>query len=182
VNSHPQLDLDQVARELTGLQPGWAEHGITAGQLTWRDAGATWPKPIVTSRATVAEPESVGMTLTAANGNEAILVLWRGGWADVDLLLGRHVLSRAPDLQDVAGCVALAESIAEQLTATPSSEPEEENLGAVAHRAEPMCRASSGARRARSVMNAHGGAVVAKCVGYSHGSRFHHFALGFVDC
>jgi hypothetical protein len=50
------------------------------------------------------------MTLTAGNGNgnEAILVLWRGGWADVDLLLGSHVLSRAPDLHDVAGCVALA--------------------------------------------------------------------------
>jgi hypothetical protein len=66
------------------------------------------------------------MTLTAANGNEAILILWRGGWADVDLLLGSQVVSRAPDLHDIAGCVALAESIAAQLTVTPSSEPEEE--------------------------------------------------------
>jgi hypothetical protein len=126
VSSQPRLDLDQVARELTRLRPGWAERGITAGQLTWRDAQAEWPKPIVTDRTTVAEPESVGMTLTAANGTQAILILWRGGWGDVDLLLGSQVVSRAPDLYDVAGCVALAESIAAQLNATPSSEPEEE--------------------------------------------------------
>lgn len=135
MNSHPQLDPDQVARELTGLRPGWAEHGITAGQLTWRDARATWPQPIVTDRAAVADPESVGMILTAANGNEAILVLWRGGWADVDLLPGGHVISRAPDLHDVAGCVALAESIAAQLAAPPSSDQKKKPRG---------CRASSG--------------------------------------
>ena len=87
MSSQPQLDLDQVVRELTGLRPGWVKRGITAGQLTWRDAQAAWPKPVVTDRTTVAEPESVGMTLTAANGTEAILILWRGGWADIDLLL-----------------------------------------------------------------------------------------------
>lgn len=125
MTSRSKLDLDQVARELTGLRPGWAERGITAGQLTWRDARAAWPKPIVTDRTAVAEPESVGMTLTAANGNEALLILWRGGWADVDLLLGSQVVSRAPDLHDVADCVTLAESIAEQLTATPLSERED---------------------------------------------------------
>jgi hypothetical protein len=107
-----------VARELTGLLSGWAERGITAGQLTWRDAQAAWPQPIVTNRTTVAEPESVGVTLTAANGNEALLIIWRGGWADVDLLLGDLVASRAPDLHDAAGCVALAESIAAQLVIT----------------------------------------------------------------
>ena len=115
----PELDLDQVARDLAGLLPGWAERGIIAGQLTWRDAQAAWPQPIVTDRIRVAEPESVGVTLTAANGHEALLVIWRGGWADVDLLLGTHVVSRAPDLHDAAACVVLAESIAAQLITTP---------------------------------------------------------------
>jgi hypothetical protein len=119
VSIQPRLDLDQVARELTGLLPGWAERGITAGQFTWRDAQAAWPKPIVIGRIMVAEPESVGVTLTAANANEARLVIWRGGWADVDLLLGTHIVSRAPDLHDAAACVALAESIAAQLDITP---------------------------------------------------------------
>jgi hypothetical protein len=119
VSSQCQLDLDQVARDLTGLLPGWAERGITAGQLTWRDAQAAWPQPIVTNRITVAEPESVGVTLAAANGNEALLIIWRGGWADVDLLLGTHVVSHTPDLHDAAACVALAESIAAQLVITP---------------------------------------------------------------
>ena len=77
MSSQPQLDLDQVARELTGLLPGWAGRGIKAGQLTWRDSQAAWPQPIVTNRITVVEPESVGVTLTAANGNEALLVIWR---------------------------------------------------------------------------------------------------------
>jgi hypothetical protein len=125
MSGQPQLDLDQAARELTRLQPGWAERGITAGQLTWRDAQASWPKPIVTDRSMVAEPESLGITLTAGQRNEAHLVLWRGGWADVDLLLDSEVISRAPDLQDIAGCVTLAESIATQLTVTPSSESQE---------------------------------------------------------
>jgi hypothetical protein len=107
-----------VAREPTGLLSGWAERGVTAGQLTWRDAQAAWPQPIVTDRMTVAEPESIGVTLTAANGNEALLVIWRGGWADVDLLLGTHVVSRAPDLHDAAACASLAESIAAQLVIT----------------------------------------------------------------
>ena len=96
MSSRP-LDLDQVVRELTGLVPGWAERGITAGQLTWRDAQAAWPQPIVTDRNTVADPESAGMTLTAANGNEALLVIWRGGWADVDLPPGTHVALMAQD-------------------------------------------------------------------------------------
>jgi hypothetical protein len=118
VNTQPELDLDQVARELTGVLPGWAERGVTAGQLTWRDAQAAWPQPIVSDRITVDEPESVGVTLTASNGNQALLVIWRGGWADVDLLLGTQVVSRAPDLHDAAACVALAESLA-QLVITP---------------------------------------------------------------
>lgn len=38
-----------MARDLTGLPPGWAERGITAGQLTWREAQAAWPPPIAAS-------------------------------------------------------------------------------------------------------------------------------------
>jgi hypothetical protein len=40
-------------------------------------AQAAWLQPIVADRVTVTEPESVGVTLTAARGNEALLVIWR---------------------------------------------------------------------------------------------------------
>ena len=57
--------------------------------------------------------------MTAADGREARLVIWRGGWADVDLLAGGTVITRNPDLDDPAGCAALASSIASELTAPP---------------------------------------------------------------
>src|SRR5260221_7407574 len=103
MNSQSQLDLDQVARKLSRLRHGWSERGITAGQLTWRDARACWPKPIVTDRSTVTETESVGITLTAANG-EALLVLWRGGGAGRGLLPRRDHGSRNPRLPHSGGC------------------------------------------------------------------------------
>ena len=117
--SPPPLDLDQVAALLTGLRPGWAEQGLIVRPLTWRDARPSWPQALHTDRRKVAEPESVGLTLTAADGREARLVIWRGGWADVDLLTGGTVTTRNPGLDDPAGCAALASSLASQLTAPP---------------------------------------------------------------
>ena len=57
VSSQPQLDLDQVARELTGLLPDWAERGHRSRAVS-----------------------------LAASGNEAPVIIWCGGWADVGLL------------------------------------------------------------------------------------------------
>jgi hypothetical protein len=115
----PPLDLDQVASTLASLRPGRTGQGLTAGPLTWRDARASWPQPLVTDRSLVAEPESVGLTLTAADGREGHLVIWRGGWADIDLLDGETVTTRNPAIGDLAGCIAEARSLASQLTAPP---------------------------------------------------------------
>jgi hypothetical protein len=120
--NEPDIDLDRVAGKLTELRPGWTQRGLTIGELTWRDAAAAWPQPIVTDRNQVADPESLGITLTASNGNEGFLVIWRGGWADVGQLIYGKALHGAPDLRDEADCTALAESIASQLAAPPSSE------------------------------------------------------------
>ena len=117
--SPPPLDLDQVAALLAGLRPGWTRQGLIVRPLTWRDARASWPRPLHTDRGKVAEPESVGLTLTAADGREARLVLWRGGWADAGLLAGATVTTRNPSLDDPAGCAALATSLASELTAPP---------------------------------------------------------------
>jgi hypothetical protein len=115
----PPLDLDQVASMLASLRPGWTGQGLTAGPLAWRDARASWPQPMLTDRSLVAEPESVGLTLTTADGRAGRLVIWRGGWADIDLLDGETVTSRNPALHDLADCIAEARSLASQLTAAP---------------------------------------------------------------
>jgi hypothetical protein len=110
--SPPPLDLDRVASTLDSLRPRWISEGLAAGRLTWRDASAPWPKPIVTDRAAVAEPESVGITLTVADGREGRFVIWRGGWADVDLLAHGTVTSRRPAIGNAADVIAEASSLA----------------------------------------------------------------------
>ena len=117
--SPPPLDLDQVAALLAGLRPGWTRQGLIVRPLSWRDARASWPRTLHTDRGKVAEPESVGLTLTAADGREARLVIWRGGWADAGLLADGAVTTRNPSLDDPAGCAALATSLASELTAPP---------------------------------------------------------------
>ena len=105
--SPPPLDLDQVAALLAALRPAWTGQGLIVRPFTWRDARAPWPGPLHTDRSKVTDPESVGLRLTAADGREARLVIWRGGWADVDLLAGGTVITRNPDLEIMRHCVAL---------------------------------------------------------------------------
>jgi hypothetical protein len=71
--SSPLIDLDLVARELETIRPGWIGRGVTVGPFTWRDALAAWPQPIVTDRAAVADPESLGITMSIGE-DEALLV------------------------------------------------------------------------------------------------------------
>jgi hypothetical protein len=63
----PLLDLDQVAAVLAGLRPRWSEQGLVVRPFLWRDARGSWPQILHTDRGKVAEPESVGLTLTAAD-------------------------------------------------------------------------------------------------------------------
>jgi hypothetical protein len=47
------------------------------------DNEADWPRPLVTDRAFVLRPMSLGLMLRRADGAEAEVVLYAGGWADV---------------------------------------------------------------------------------------------------
>ncbi len=109
------VDLDVVAAELARCRPEWVRRGLAVGEFTWRDAAAPWPQPIVTDRAAVAEPESLGVVFREAGGGEAELVLWCGGWADLNVLMGDEIVTEAPEFADAAGCVAVAESLAGRL-------------------------------------------------------------------
>jgi hypothetical protein len=104
-----------VVAELRARRAGWEGRGPQAGAFTWRDAEASWPQPIVTDRALVADPESLGMTVDAAPGRYAELVLWCGGWADLGCLIDGQILTEAPHYRDTAECVAVAERLADRL-------------------------------------------------------------------
>ncbi|OKI54625.1 hypothetical protein AMK15_27905 [Streptomyces sp. MJM1172] len=80
------VDLDEVAAVLAGRVLGWRSAGLEAGQVTWRDAEASWPQPLETDRARVLDPESAGVAISGPGGAELSAVLFRGGWADVDFI------------------------------------------------------------------------------------------------
>ena len=111
------VDLDLVVAELQARRAGWESRGLDVGAFTWLDAQAAWPQRILTDRARVAEPESLGVTMEAAPDRFAELVLWCGGWADLDCIIdGEYqLLSDQPKFQHVEECVTLAEDLADLL-------------------------------------------------------------------
>lgn len=137
------VDLDLVAAELQAPRAEWESHALEVGAFTWRDGQAPWPQPIVTERALVTDPESLGMTMNAGPDLSAQLVLWCGGWADLECFIDRRVITEIPEYRNVAECVAAAESLADLLlVGTEPRGPAEQESAGVTRQAEPMCRTS----------------------------------------
>lgn len=81
------IDLDQAAAEITSRLPAWTACGLRPTSITWRDETAPWPRPLETDRALVTDPDSVGVRIHSADESNVVsLVLFRGGWADLDAL------------------------------------------------------------------------------------------------
>lgn len=78
------VDLDQAAAEITTRQPRWRRIGLAVGALTWRDGTTRWPQPFQTDRTQVSDPDSVGVRISGPRETELQIVLFRGGWADLD--------------------------------------------------------------------------------------------------
>jgi hypothetical protein len=116
------VDLDSVLVELSRRCPEWTQRGLVVGEFTWRDAAASWPQPIVTDRASIVDPESLGMTLDAGGGVEALLVLWTGGWADLEAAIDGELVLDAPEFVDVQSCVAVADALVERLLDSAKSD------------------------------------------------------------
>ncbi|MFJ3235703.1 hypothetical protein [Streptomyces sp. NPDC086787] len=89
------VDLDGAAAVLAQRTAGWESAGLEVGRPTWRDAEASWPQPLETDRARVQDPDSVGVVISGPAEAALSVVLFRGGWADVDFVA---------DLDD-AGCL-----------------------------------------------------------------------------
>lgn len=99
------VDLDELAKRLRGLVAEW-KRSAQVEPFTWRDEQAPWPQPIVTDRGQVAVPESLGIRLLRAPDDEAEIVVWTGGWADVALLIDGEVIDLCPEFRDVDGAYA----------------------------------------------------------------------------
>jgi hypothetical protein len=102
------LDLEQVAHSLNEHTRTLADDGFTVGSLTWRDIGAEWPYPLVDSIAEAVEADSVGITVEG-KGLAGRLVVFAGGWADLELLADSwtDVRVEAPTLASESDVVAL---------------------------------------------------------------------------
>jgi len=99
------VDLDELVARLSGLVRDWRRVARFEA-FTWRDALAGWPQPIVTDRAEVQVPESVGIRLCVEPDDEAEIVVWAGGWADIGLLVDGEVVDLCPEFRDVDGAYA----------------------------------------------------------------------------
>ncbi|QXE39517.1 hypothetical protein KQY30_31315 [Streptomyces sp. GMY02] len=89
------VDLDDAAVILAERAVSWTSAGLEVSRSTWRDAEASWPQPLETDRARVHDPDSVGVVISGPAEAVLSVVLFRGGWADVDFVA---------DLDD-AGCL-----------------------------------------------------------------------------
>lgn len=83
-----RIDLDRAAAQISSRRQQWTAAGLIVGPLTWRDMAACWPQPLERNRSRVAEPDSVGVHVTGPADAELLVVLFRGGWADVDFVAG----------------------------------------------------------------------------------------------
>ncbi|MBB5909181.1 hypothetical protein [Actinoalloteichus hymeniacidonis] len=81
------LDLDQAALLVDQRRRRWSAAGITVARITWMDAHDGWPRPLYENRRLVRRPMSLGLELDGTGGS-AWIVLYAGGWADVDLMVG----------------------------------------------------------------------------------------------
>ncbi|WP_407913793.1 hypothetical protein [Kitasatospora sp. NE20-6] len=81
------IDLDMAVLEVERRRGRWEDAGLTVEPVTWRDEAQEWPQQLELDRAAVVDPDSFGVVLTGLGG-ELSVVLFRGGWADVDYFAG----------------------------------------------------------------------------------------------
>lgn len=114
------IDLDQAAAEIAERRLGWERIGLVVESVTWRDEAAQWPQALETDRGRVTAPDSVGLVLSG--WDEAVLevVLFCGGWADVDALtLAGDLVTEAPAVESPRAFGALLDSCVARVFGVP---------------------------------------------------------------
>ncbi|MFE2488789.1 hypothetical protein [Streptomyces mirabilis] len=84
------INLDEVVAAVAARQLSWQAAGLVIGPVTWRDEAAPWPQQLETDRSKVSDPDSVGIHVHSSHEAELHVVLYRGGWADVDYIATIH--------------------------------------------------------------------------------------------
>jgi hypothetical protein len=82
-----RIDLDLAVLEVRHRTARWRDSGIGVGEMTWRDQGDGWPPKFKTDRRDVRDPDSIGI-LGTKGSQEGSLVLFRGGWCDLEYWSG----------------------------------------------------------------------------------------------
>jgi len=102
------VDLDEVAAVLVERAVRWRSAGLAIEAMTWRDGQAEWPQPLETDRARVNDPDSLGLVVAGSAGAELSVVVFRGGWADVDFFDGLDDAGSLPaaDIESAADFAA----------------------------------------------------------------------------
>ncbi|MEU1410776.1 hypothetical protein [Streptomyces sp. NPDC005731] len=80
------MDLDEAGAVVVSRRSVWQAAGLAVAPVTWRDGAAPWPQRLETERREVSDPDSIGFHLRSSQRAELQVVLYRGGWADVDYI------------------------------------------------------------------------------------------------
>ena len=79
--------VDHAVIEVEKRRHALEAQGLTVGSVTWRDEAASWPQALETDRSQVIDPDSLGIHICGPAEAELAIILFRGGWADVDFIV-----------------------------------------------------------------------------------------------
>jgi hypothetical protein len=78
------IDLDVVAGVIAARRIELEASGLTVAQPTWMDLDAPWPAPLVADPTEIGRARSIGVQFCGDADAEGLIVVYAGGWADVD--------------------------------------------------------------------------------------------------
>ncbi|MFF3359405.1 hypothetical protein ACFYWN_44125 [Streptomyces sp. NPDC002917] len=105
------IGLDSAAAEITARFPVWSASGLSPRLVIWRDEFASWRQRLESGRALVTDPDSIGVCIQGTGEwAELYLVVYRGGWADLDVLAGGEVITEGSRITSPAEFGRLVDS------------------------------------------------------------------------
>jgi hypothetical protein len=114
------LDLDRAAEAVAVRLESWADLGITLlAPLTWVDFVAELPA-WTTDRSQMRRPKAFVARLQGHEGSLAQVMLYAGGWVDVDLLpsSSSEIEVEYHELDDVEEFATLLDRVASRLVSS----------------------------------------------------------------
>lgn len=94
------IDLNHAAAEIVSRLPAWTAAGLLPGPITWRDEAASWPQRLEVERVVITDPDSVGVFIQSADERNVVnIVLYRGGWVDLDGLVNDVITAECPKIK-----------------------------------------------------------------------------------